>query len=79
MMEVFCYTERYLFEQRAATCRVWAFRGVPWGEEGEEAETLRACPFSETPRYPTWAEQAAVWDRAAAKARKAGEYYRSAW
>jgi hypothetical protein len=52
---------------------VLAKAGAPWDDPGEEAEILKCCPYSsDAPRYGSWSEQAAVWERAASRSTRGG-------
>lgn len=72
MMSDFCTAEAELMERRAELCRGRGKSGVRWDDPAEDAETLRCCPYpSDVPKYGSWAEQAAIWERAAVKGRQA--------
>ncbi len=76
MMADFCESEAVLMMGRREACLTRAANGDPWEDTSESAETLKICPYpSDAPRYGSWREQAAVWERAARKARKAAERY----
>jgi hypothetical protein len=71
-----CTSEATLFKHRAESCWARATRRAAWGETGEDAETLRCCPYpSDSPQNGSWTEQAAVWDRAARKSLRAAEWH----
>jgi hypothetical protein len=66
MMAQFCECEAALYRHRATACSARASSGAPWDDPSEEAEDLKCCPYpSDGPRYGSWSEQAAVWERAA--------------
>ena len=74
LMADLCFAESDFMDRRAADCRLWDQRGVSWDDESEEAENLKVCPYPwDTPRTESWADQAAVWERAATKGRKTAE------
>jgi hypothetical protein len=76
VMANLCTKEAEQFESRAAACRARAKNGDPWEESGEEVENLKLCPLpSDKRRRDSWLEQAAIWERAAARARKAAQRY----
>jgi hypothetical protein len=78
LMAGFCEDEAELFTRRAELCRARARMGAPWNDPSEEAETLKCCPYlSDAPRYSSWLEQAVVWERAAAKAKRAAQWHAS--
>ncbi len=61
---------------RADACAGRARRGAPWDDPSEQAAVLKCCPYpSDAPRYGSWVEQAAIWDRAAERARRAAEWH----
>jgi len=61
---------------RSKACLARAMSGAPWDDPSEEAETLKCCPYpTDTPRYDSWAEQSAVWERAAQRGVRTAERY----
>ena len=74
LMADMCRSEAELMRQRADACAMRAKNGVAWDDSSEEAETLKCCPYpNDTPRYGSWSEQAAVWERASRKAARAAD------
>jgi hypothetical protein len=74
----FCEGEEKLMRHRADVCADRARRGAPWDDSSEAADDLKCCPYiNDLPRYGSWAEQAAVWDRAAERAKTAAEWHSS--
>ncbi len=77
-LAAFCEEEAALMGHRAEACAAKAQRGADWDEKGEVAEDLRYGPYgNDPPRYGSWAEQAATWDRAADRARAAADWHDS--
>ncbi len=73
-MAALCEAEAQLMMQRADQCL--ARGGRAWDDPSEEADVLKICPYpSDGPRYGSWLEQGAVWQRAAAKSRKAARWH----
>jgi hypothetical protein len=72
----FCKNEEELMKHRANACADRARSGAPWDDPGEVAEDLKCCPYiNDVPRYGSWAEQAAIWERAATRAKEAAEWH----
>jgi hypothetical protein len=73
-MAQLCRYEAEMMTGRANACSARARNGVAWDDPSEEAEVLKCCPYlTDTPRYASWSEQAAVWARAASKAASAAD------
>jgi hypothetical protein len=73
-MAQLCKYEAELMISRADACAARAISGTPWGDASEEAEVLKCCPYSsDGPRYASWSEQAAVWERAASRSKSGAE------
>jgi len=71
-----CENDAKLMMGRAHACRARADIGVPWEDAGEEDEVLKCCPYpSDGPRYGSWSEQAAVWERGARKSMRAADWH----
>jgi hypothetical protein len=76
VLTAFCKGEEELMKHRAAVCADRARRGAPWDDPSEAADDLKCCPYiNDVPPYGSWAEQAAVWERAAERARTAAEWH----
>ena len=74
LMANLCEYETALMRKRADACSVLAKSGAPWDDPGEEAEVLKCCPYSsDAPRYGSWSEQAAVWERAASRSTRCAQ------
>ena len=74
MMAGLCESEAVLMKHRAKACSVRAQTGASWDDPSEEAETLKCCPYPEdVPRYGSWSEQAAIWERAARGGKRAAK------
>lgn len=72
LMAALCGNEFALFNERAATCRTLASKGIPWNQEGEDREVLRLCPHQlQEPEHGSWSEQAEGWEQAADMANRA--------
>ncbi len=72
----FCKGEEELMKHRANVCTDLARRGAPWDDPSEAADDLKCCPYiNDVPPNGSWAEQAAVWERAAERARAAAEWH----
>jgi hypothetical protein len=66
--------EAEIMTQRADQCLARSKSGTPWDDSSEEAEVLRICPYpSDGPRFGSWSEQRDVWQRAAARSRRAAQ------
>lgn len=71
-----CRYEETIMRRRAESCAARWRRGAARDEPGEEAETLRYGPYAgDMPKSGSWAEQAAIWDRAADRARAAAAWH----
>ncbi len=71
-----CQHEETLMRRRAEACAARWRCGAAWDETGEEAEMLRCGPYAnDVPRYGSWDQQAAIWDRAADRARMAAGWH----
>ena len=68
-----CLAEAKEMDRHAAACRDFASRGVDWSsDDSDRVNDLKICPYpDDSPRSPTWWEQAKVWERAAARCRTA--------
>jgi hypothetical protein len=76
MMTAFCEYEADLMRGHARACLQRAETGARWDDPSEEAENLKCCPYpNDLPAYGSWAEQAAIWERAAAKAIRAARWH----
>jgi hypothetical protein len=86
LMAQLCEAEAKLMTERAEQCLARSTSGAPWDDASDEAEVLKICPYpSDGPRYGSWLEQSAVWQRAARKSARVaqrhsriGDYY-SGW
>jgi hypothetical protein len=75
-LAAFCRGEGELMTWRADACAARARSSAPWDDPSEAADDLKCCPYlNDVPRYGSWAEQAAIWERAAARAREAAEWH----
>ncbi len=80
MMAFFCEEEAKLFQSRAEACLARAKNGTPWDESGEDPEVLKLCPYpSDQRRHDSWLEQAAIWERASTRARRAAQKHLAHW
>jgi hypothetical protein len=83
LMAYLCEAEAKLMTRRAEQCLARSSSGAPWDDASDEAEVLKICPYpSDGPRYGSWLEQSAVWQRAARKSARVarrhsriGDYY----
>jgi hypothetical protein len=76
MMTVFCESEAAIMTERHKACLARAANGDLWDDSSETAETLKCSPYpGDTPRYGSWLEQAAVWERAARIATRSAKRY----
>jgi multisubunit Na+/H+ antiporter MnhB subunit len=74
MMARFCEDEAESMSRKAEACSARAHRGSQWDVPGKAAEDLKCCPYpSDVPRFGSWSEQAAVWERAAQRSMRAAE------
>jgi hypothetical protein len=72
----FCKGEEELMRHRADVCADRARRGAPWDDPSEAADDLKCCPYiNDVPQHGSWAEQAAIWERAAERAKTAAEWH----
>ena len=80
MMAFFCEEEAKLFQSRAEACLARAKNGTPWDESGEDPEVLKLCPYpSDQRRHDSWLEQAAIWECASTRARRAAQKHLAHW
>jgi predicted membrane channel-forming protein YqfA (hemolysin III family) len=80
MMAFFCEEEAKLFQSRADACLARAKNGTPWDDSSEDSEGFRLCPYpSDQRRHDSWLEQAAIWERASVRARRAARRHLSHW
>jgi hypothetical protein len=78
MMAFFFDEEAKLFQNRAVACLARAKNGTPWDDSGEDSEVLQLCPYpSDQRRHDSRPEQAAIWERASARARKSAQRHLS--
>lgn len=79
-MAAMCDEEAKLFRDRADGCRYLHAGRIAWDAAGQDFDAVRISPdAAEHPEIRSWPQQAAAWDRAAARAeRRAAEYRRAA-
>jgi len=76
MMADFCEAEAGMMMGRSKACLARAKSGAPWDDPSDEAETLKCCPYpNDNPRYGSWLEQSAVWERAAQRGMRTAVRY----
>jgi predicted membrane channel-forming protein YqfA (hemolysin III family) len=78
MMAFFCEEEAKLFQSRADACLAQEKNGTPWDDSREDSGVFKLCPYpSDQRRHDSWHDQAAIWERASARARRAARRHLS--